>query len=176
MAFPLHPEVPREGMSLEELFKGSNYDIKEAQARIAEVAKAEGLPISDNHTMTYNSKRAQMLGLWATSLGKGDEFHNAAFRTVFVDNKNIALDDVLLELVEGVGLDRAEAEGVLRDESFMVQVDADWELSRKRGVSAVPTCIYGGRSIVGAQPYEALKQLVQEPGKGPNPFNMLRSG
>ena len=175
MAFPLHPEVPQEGMSLEELFKGSNYDIPEAQARLAEVARKEGLPISDNHTMTYNSKRAQMLGKWAESLGKGDEFHNAAFRAVFVDNLNIGKDDVLLELAGSVGLDAKEARSVLEQESFMGEVDADWEHSRKLGVTAVPSFVYGGRAIVGAQPYEALKQLVEKPGKGSSPFNMLRS-
>lgn len=176
MAFPLHTEIPKEGMALVDLFKGSNYDIAAAQQRLMEVAREEGLPFTTGRGMTYHSKTAQMLGLWAETKGGGEAFHMAAFRAVFVDHKNIAEQDVLLELAEAAGLDRTEAEEVLKTESFMNKVDADWEFSKKLGVSAVPTFIYGGRSIVGAQPYEALKKLIEEAGKGPSPFKIMSSG
>ncbi|KKL26292.1 hypothetical protein LCGC14_2396740 [marine sediment metagenome] len=163
-------------MTLDELFQGSNYDISGVQARLVEIAREEGLPFLDNHNMTYNSRNAQELAKWAEGLGKGEAFHDAAFRAVFAHDRNIGQDEVLLELAGSIGLDKEEADRVLTDESFGEAVDRDWEYCRKLGVTAVPTFIYGGRAIVGAQPYEALKKLVEEPGKGPSPFNMLRSG
>ncbi len=163
-------------MSIEELFRGTNYDIPAGQARLAEVARQEGIPIKEQRTMTYNGKRAQMLGKWAESLGKGDEFHHAAFHAMFVDTLNIGKDDVLLELASSVGLDLKEARSVLEQESFMEQVDRDWQYCRELGVTSIPTFVNGKKGISGAQPYEALKQLVEESDKGSSPFGMLRSG
>ena len=42
--FPLHPETPEEGSTLEELFAGRGFDIEAAQTRLSELMKAEGLP------------------------------------------------------------------------------------------------------------------------------------
>ena len=161
-------------MTLEELFRGSNYDLADANRRLIEVAKAEGLPYANEHKMTYRTREAQELAKWAESLGKGDEFHAAVFKAVFVDDLNIGLPEVLFGIIEAIGL-REEAEGNHGDESFSEAVTEDWEYCRKLGVTAVPTFIYKGRAIVGAQPYEALKQLVEESGPGPSPFNILRS-
>jgi len=47
---------------------------------------------------------AQEMGKWAEEKGKGDEFHDAVFRTYFADGKNIAKKDVLLEMAKKVGL------------------------------------------------------------------------
>ena len=34
VAFPLHPETPEEGMTLEQLFAGRNYDIRKVEVTI----------------------------------------------------------------------------------------------------------------------------------------------
>jgi len=41
-------------------------------------------------------------------------------------------------------------------------VDLDWELSRKSGITAVPTFRMGLDKIVGAQPYETLKKMIEK--------------
>ena len=46
--------------------------------------------------------------------------------------------------------------------TFKGAVDADWNLSRQYGITGVPTFVAGRRSVVGAQPYEALEQLVRK--------------
>lgn len=74
MAFPLHPEIPEAGQSLEELFKGRDVDIPAMLARLQQVAGAEGLPFGER-TMTYNSRLAQELGKWAEEMDAGDCFH-----------------------------------------------------------------------------------------------------
>jgi hypothetical protein len=45
--FPLHPDTPAEGLTLEELFAGRNIDIPEAKARMAALMVQEGLPYGD---------------------------------------------------------------------------------------------------------------------------------
>ncbi|HIJ41661.1 MAG TPA: hypothetical protein HPP90_11390, partial [Deltaproteobacteria bacterium] len=53
-AFPLHPETPEDGMTLQELFRGRLVDIPGMMARLKKVAEEEGLPLGDRK-MTYNS-------------------------------------------------------------------------------------------------------------------------
>ena len=55
-----------------------------------------------------------------------------------------------------------EVEAVLIDRTHKNAVDADWAKSREYGVTGVPTFIAGGYKLVGAQPYEMLKQLIDE--------------
>ena len=62
--FPLHPETPPEGKSLQELFAGRGYDIGKMQAQMRARMTAEGLPYGDRK-MTYNSRLAPELGKWA---------------------------------------------------------------------------------------------------------------
>ena len=63
--FPLHPDTPAEGRSLEALFAGRGYDIEKRQAEMRARMQAEGLPYG-KRTMTYNSRLAQELGLRRT--------------------------------------------------------------------------------------------------------------
>ena len=51
---------------------------------------------------------------------------------------------------------------LFRSRTFKDAVDADWELSRRYGVTGVPTFVVGRYGVVGAQPYEALEELVQK--------------
>ena len=112
--------------------------------------------------MTYNSRLAQELGLWAETWGRGHEFHDAAFRAYFVDGENLARRDVLLKLATAAGLDTKEAGRVLDQRTFEDAVDKDWALSRAKGVTAVPTFFMGLDRLVGAQPHAVLEGMVSK--------------
>ncbi len=86
-----------------------------------------------------------------------------AFKAYFVDGKNLAKKEVLLDLIKQSELDVVEGESIIDKRTFSDAVDADWELSRRIGISAVPTFVSGLERLVGAQPYEALEKLVQAP-------------
>ena len=103
LAFPLHPETPEEGLTLEELFAGRNVDVPRIQQRLKRVADSLGLPLA-GRTKTYNSRLAQELGKWAESEGAGDRFHHAVFRAYFAEKQNIARVDELVGLAASVGL------------------------------------------------------------------------
>jgi len=159
--FPLHPETPPEGRSLADLFAGRGYDIAKMQAQMRARMAAEGLPYGDRR-MTYNSRLAQELGKWADTQPGGEAIHDALFKAYFVEGRNIGEAGVLLEVATSVGLDEAKAREVLEKRSFKAAVDADWEKSRQYGVTGVPTFVTGGQGVVGAQPYEALVELVKK--------------
>lgn len=159
--FPLHPDTPTEGRSLKELFAGRNYDIEARQKEMRARMAAEGLPYG-NRTMTYNSRLAQELGKWADTQPGGEAIHDALFRAYFVDGRNIGDPEELIRIAQSVGLPGDKAREVLEKRTFKSAVDADWAKSRAYGVTGVPTFVAGGCGVVGAQPYEALVQLVQE--------------
>jgi predicted DsbA family dithiol-disulfide isomerase len=160
--FPLHPETPQEGRTLAEMF-GPGKDINAMNERMSGLMAEEGLPYGAR-SHTYNSRLAQELGTWADTQEGGDALHEKIYQAYFVDNKNVGDVDVLVELAESVGLDGAEARKVVEERTFEEAVDADWDKARQMGVTGVPTYIAGGAGVVGAQPYEALEQLVEQAG------------
>ena len=160
--FPLHPETPAEGRALADLFAGRSVDQRKAMhAQMKARMDAEGLPYGER-SMTYNSRLAQELGKWADTQPGGAALHDALFRAYFVEARDISQPAVLLEIAARVGLSVDGAREVLEKRTFKDAVDADWELSRRYGVTGVPTFVVGRHGVVGAQPYEALEQLVRK--------------
>jgi predicted DsbA family dithiol-disulfide isomerase len=159
--FPLHPDTPAEGRSLADLFARRNVDRKAMHAQMKARMDAEGLPYGER-TMTYNSRLAQELGKWADTQSRGEAIHDALFRAYFVEMRDISQPAVLLDIARQVGLSVDAAREVLEKRTFKAAVDADWELSRQYGITGVPTFVVGRHGVVGAQPYEALEQLVRK--------------
>jgi predicted DsbA family dithiol-disulfide isomerase len=159
--FPLHPETPAEGRSLADLFAGRNVDRQAMHAQMKARMDAEGLPYGER-TMTYNSRLAQELGTWADTQPGGEVLHDAFFRAYFVEARDISQADVLLDIVQRAGLSADGAREVLEKRTFKAAVDADWALSHRYGVTGVPTFVVGRYGVVGAQPYEALEELVRK--------------
>jgi predicted DsbA family dithiol-disulfide isomerase len=124
---------------------------------------AEGLPHT-RRTHTYNSRLAQELGKWGDTQPGCEGIHDAIFRAYFAEGRNIGSVDVLMDVAQSVGLPRGKAWDVLQQRTFKDSVDADWAKSRREGVTGVPTFTSGRLRVVGAQPYEALEQLVRQAG------------
>jgi len=148
---------------LEELFAGRGVDIDAMYTRMKGLMEAEGLPYG-KRTHTYNSRLAQELGKWADTKSDGDMIHDALYRAYFVDAKNIGDVEILVGVAKSVGLPEDEAREVLEQRTYKSVVDADWTKSRQFGVTGVPTFAAGGYGVVGAQPYEALEELVKNAG------------
>jgi len=159
----LHPETPSEGRLIADLFRGHPVDIKGMMVRLKSVANELGLPIGDRD-MTYNSRLAQELGLWAETEGAGDAFHMAAFKAYFAEGKNIAEISVLSDLAVAVGLSAETAENILKNRLFQEPVDKDWADARELMITAVPTFFMHEDRLVGAQPYEMLENFVMSHG------------
>ena len=161
IAFPLHPETPPQGRTLEDLFAGRNYDIPQMLTRLKQVARDLELPFGDRK-MTFNSRLAQELGKWAEQLGKGDAFHDAVFRAYFAVGRNIADVNILADITTSVGLDAKEAHDVIAARTFKEAVDTDWTRAYESRVTAVPTFVMNGQALVGAQTFNALANFVLE--------------
>jgi predicted DsbA family dithiol-disulfide isomerase len=165
--FPLHPDTPVEGRSMAEFYAQRGIDADAAHARMKALMDAEGLPYG-RRTHSYNSRLAQELGRWADTqpdgpLGPG-AIHDKLYKAYFVEAKNLADVDLLVEIAASVGLPATEARAVLAERRFKDAVDADWAKSGTYGVTGVPTFVAARYGVVGAQPYEVLQQLVEKAG------------
>jgi predicted DsbA family dithiol-disulfide isomerase len=128
-------------------------------ARLKQVARDLELPFGDRK-MTYNSRLAQELGKWAEQIGKGDAFHDAVFRAYFADGRNIADVNILADVAAAVGLDAGEAHAMLAARTFKAAVDTDWARAYESRVTAVPTFLMSGQTLVGAQPFNVLENFM----------------
>jgi predicted DsbA family dithiol-disulfide isomerase len=161
--FPLHPDTPAEGREMAGFYKQRGLDPEQMYQQMKARMDAEGLPYG-RRTHTYNSRLAQELGKWADTQPGGGALHDALYRAYFVEARNIGDPDILVEIAEKVGLDPVEARKVLDERRFKDAVDADWQKSASYGVTGVPTFVAARYGVVGAQPYEALAQLVEKAG------------
>jgi predicted DsbA family dithiol-disulfide isomerase len=142
--------------------------VAEMRQRLLERMAAEGLEYGDR-THSYNSRLAQELAVWGDGLGATDALHDALFRAYFVDGANLADPEVLAGAAESAGLDPDEARHVVLERPFRDVIDAHWERARRMGVTGVPTFVANGFAVVGAQPYEALRSLMERAGVAPRP-------
>ena len=161
--FPLHPETPAEGRSLQELFRCGPEEIEAKNNNMKGVMKAEGLPYSER-SHTYNSRLAQENSQWAETKLGGEAIHNKIYESYFVNRLNVGDIEVIIDIVKSIGLGEDEARAVIKERRFKDAIDADWAKSHAYGVTGVPTFVATGRSLVGAQPYEMLEQLMTTTG------------
>jgi predicted DsbA family dithiol-disulfide isomerase len=158
-AFPLNPTVPPEGYPLADYYASRNLDMAQRVGHMRQVADQLGLPFG-NREKIYNSRLAQELGKWAEKNGRGEEFHRAVFRAYFAECKNIAEAATLETIGEQIGLSKTEIRKVITSRTFKAEVDEDWQRARRLGINAVPTFVLNESHLVGAQPYDKLKQFV----------------
>jgi predicted DsbA family dithiol-disulfide isomerase len=163
IAFPLHPDTPDEGLSLAELFAGRSFDVPEMMRHLRQTAAELELPFGDR-TMTYNSRLAQELAKWAAEKCRENDFHRAVFRAYFFDGLNIGNPAVLVNLADAAGLSGEEARRVIESRTYRRAVDRDWDRAVRLGVTAVPTVMIRGKSLVGAQPTALLERFLEENG------------
>jgi predicted DsbA family dithiol-disulfide isomerase len=164
--FPLHPDTPAAGRSLQDLFAGRGLDLEAMHTRMKALMDAEGLPYN-RRTHTYNSRLAQELAKWADSQPGFEAIHDALYKAYFADGRNIGDPDVLLDIARSVGLPADAAREVLTNRTFKDAIDADWEKARRYGITGVPSFIAANYKLVGAHPYEALSQLLTAAGAQP---------
>ena len=155
-----------QGQTLEQLFAGRNIDLGALHERMQTLMTAEGLDYN-RRTHTYNSRLAQELGKWALTRKNGLKLHNALYRTYFVDGRNLADLEELVKQADAAGLPANEARSVLVERQYRQAVDDDWAYANRLGIQGVPTFVMKSTCIVGAQPYETLRDFALAQGAKP---------
>ncbi len=156
--YEIHPEVPKKGLKLEELFLNKNY-LDQMKANILKLASNNNLKIKFPSLLS-NSKLALEISEFAKVKRKFQEFNNAVFDAYWKDGSDIGDKKVLDKIVKNVGLDLSEMKKYIISDQALTNRKKYLKNITENQISGVPTFIINGTRIVGAQLYNVLKQAI----------------
>ena len=149
--FQLAPNLPPEGQSIadygRERYGATPEQSAANRTRIQNAGASLGLEFNySSDSRIYNTRTALKLAL---------------FHAYFTDQKNIADEDVLLNIVEKTGLDRAAAALALKDPHYDEVVDAELHHWQMQNITGVPAFIVNGKYMIpGAQDVETFVRVL----------------
>ena len=116
--------------------------------------------------MMWNTLEAHKLLRWALA-DQGPEaqtrLSEALFRAHFQQRRNVGDRDVLLDIAEGVGLDRAKAAEALDDEALAMATRLEERRGREVGINSVPSFVVNGKYLVqGAREPEDYANILRQ--------------
>ena len=159
--FPLHPNTPKEGKKLLDLFGCSQEELNQKNSIMSKLMNEENLEYK-NREYTYNSRLAQELGYWAQFKYSNYVIHDELYKSYFINKKNVYEIDILLNAASRAKLPHEEAKEILEKRSYKNVIDKHWEYSYKMGVTGVPTYILGENYLVGAQEEKHFHELFEK--------------
>ena len=157
--FELHPEAPVEGVPREVYFGRARSE--QMRSYMQSVAQSVGLEMQTRGVI-INSRRALGAAEFAREHGRFDEMHHALFKAHWEGTGKLEEVDDLVRIGESVGLDGDELRKAIAENSYAGVIDENRQVASSAGIDAIPAHVFGRRYLVlGAQPYEVLKQVVE---------------
>jgi protein-disulfide isomerase len=109
-------------------------------------------PLSSIHPFAQKAAEASEC---AAEQGKFWQFHDKDYE----NQQNLSLP-ALKEWAGEIGLNTATFNSCLDSGKYAGKVQVDLQAGQKLGVNGTPTTFINGQSVVGAQPYEAFKTII----------------
>lgn len=166
--FELNPGMPPEGQNLAEhiteKYGSTPEQSKQNRAHLASIGAELGIAFDfdDNSRIVNTFAAHQVLG-WAQTKSLQHPLKMALLEAHFSGGKDVSDADVLVEIATKVGLDPTEARTVLSSGSHAEETRAHQQFWTSRGVSGVPSMIFGGKYLLtGAQGADTYAQMLQK--------------
>jgi predicted DsbA family dithiol-disulfide isomerase len=100
---------------------------------------------------------------FARELGKGSEYNHRVLTAFFVEGRDIGDVDVLTELADEVGLDRAEFSEALKTRRYReAHRQALRHAYEEAGVSGVPLFVVGRQRLTGLQDRATMEAAIEQ--------------
>ena len=166
-AFELDPDHPKDTQETVLSMLSRKYGMPEAQARTADarvagLAKAEGLGFDSNRPVgnTFDIHRVIQLG---RAKGVQHELITAVNRAYFADARQVFDHDVLTEVAVGAGIDASAVTEVLDGDTYADAVRQDELEARQLGISGVPFYVLDmALGVSGAQATETFTSALHQ--------------
>lgn len=174
-AFELNPDMPEDGEErtahIARKYGRSLEQSREVQEQMREAAKAAGVSL-DYHgdepepdAMMWNTFDAHRLLTWVLE-EHGPELQTrlklALFEAHFNHRRRIGERQVLLDVIEEIGLDCESAGVALGDETLARKTRVEERAAMEMNITGVPAMIVEGRFMIpGAQPPEAYVNALR---------------
>lgn len=164
--FELNPNMAGEGENLRDHLAAKYGTTLEnsikSRARLTELGADLGFEFNYADDMRmYNTFRAHQLVDWAGAYGKAHETQLALFSAFFTHRRDVSDVEILGDVAASVGLNRDEAIAMLQSGERADTVRETQRHFTSRGVSGVPTMIFGERfATSGAQGVESFSDVL----------------
>ena len=155
--FEIHPDLPAEGLPRES-FIPSSY-LQQVEESLRRLAADAGLTMAPTPVIA-NTHLALEASEFAREHGGFSRFHRRLFEAYFQEGANIGEIEVLVKLAGDIGMGGVELRRALAEHWYRDRLQETTEDAHRCGVSGTPTFFLGDRCVVGAQPYEVLKQAA----------------
>jgi len=135
-----------------------------ARENVRRLQEEYGVEMADELRTDVDSLDAQVAAVAVREEGGYDAwlaFDEAVFETLWVEGRDIGDRDVLLDIAREAGVDTETVREALEDEQRRGQVREQFRAANQRGVTGVPTFVYGEHAARGAVPPEHLERLVE---------------
>jgi len=160
LPFELHPEAPPEGIPRDAYFGRARS--LQTLSYLQQVADQVGLEMRPRDVI-INSRRALGAAEFAREQGKFDEMHHALFKAHWQQTGKLEDIDDLVRIGTEVDLDAQELRSAIEEGRYEDVIDENRQIATSAGINAIPAHVFGRRYLVmGAQPYEVLKQVVDK--------------
>jgi len=158
LPYELHPEAPPEGIPREAYFGRERS--QRMHSHLQSVADSVGLTMEPRDVI-INSRRALGAAELARERGRFDAMHHALFKAHWEGGGRLEEVEDLVRVGSEAGLEAAELRDAIQTDRYAAVIDENRRIASSVGIDAIPAHIFGRRYLVlGAQPYEVLKQVV----------------
>jgi len=175
-AFELNPHMGADGQEINEhlmeKYGSTAEQLSENKQRLVDLGKAAAVDFNfDERSRIYNTFDCHKLLHWAAELqheageeqGLQTSLKQALFSAYFKDGRDISDRNILLNVVENLGLDVEQAKVVLESEEMKAAVRQEQKQFQSMGISAVPAFIINKQYLIsGGQPVDVFKQALTE--------------
>jgi predicted DsbA family dithiol-disulfide isomerase len=129
---------------------------------LQQVAQQVGLEMQPRDVI-INSRRALGAAEFAREQGKYEEMHHALFKAHWQQTGKLEDVNDLVRIGTEVGIDAEELRRAIEEGRYEGVIDENRQIATSAGINAIPAHVFGRRYLVmGAQPYEVLKEVVDK--------------
>ena len=166
--FELNPQMAPEGEDIGQHLARKYGATEEQGAKTREMIRARGAELGftfdmDKRGRIYNTFDAHRLLHWAELQGRDHDLQMKLFEAYFTKGENPGSHEVLVRLAGELGLDTAEADGVLASGAYADEVREREEFFQRQGITAVPAIIINQRHLIsGGQTPEVFERALRE--------------
>jgi predicted DsbA family dithiol-disulfide isomerase len=180
-SFQLDPSAPTEPTEdvaemLGRKYGGGREGALAMVANVQQVAAEVGLDFTKHpealHLNTVDAHR-----LLHSAGDRRGELKEALLHAYFVEARNLADHEVLVEVATSVGLDADQARAVLSSDAHADAVAADAAQAQAYGATGVPFFVVDAKyGVSGAQPTEVFSQLLAQAWAERSPVQLVTAG
>lgn len=156
-SFQLDPDFPKgeaipSSTYLAQRKKFPIEQINAIQQILTETAKTYGIDFQFDKALSFNTLEVHRLWQWSKNLGKSSELKQALMEAYFTEGIDLSKEENVLQVVEKCGLDKLEAQTILKSNQFSAEVDEDIYHASQIGIRGVPFFVLDNQfAISGAQ-------------------------